>query len=319
MLLTTRNRKAFTLIELLVVIAIIAILAAILFPVLAQARAAANKSVDITHWKQGALAAIMYSTDNDEMMLMSNTGGHPTGWGYGPPDKVPMQTAQPYMKNQDVLFSVVDPWGRNKQRIYADQAPYMTTGSAKDKWDYAMGVRSNLGYNYVFLSPWRYIPTPRYIGSASISNSEVQTPSRTVLFGTSIWDRTTSGHPTGAGNWVVEAPCMLDPNGAFLAPVNRFATGSGDGTLYHYSNWGWDLAHNNWMVYGGLWPFHNQVDISRSTGYAGLKDGHVIIGWVDGSVKSKPVFTLLAGCRPSGSLAGRITDPGEYLWDIQGD
>jgi prepilin-type N-terminal cleavage/methylation domain-containing protein len=59
-------KKAFTLIELLVVIAIIAILAAILFPVFAQAKLAAKKTVDLSNQKQIGLAAIMYANDNDD-------------------------------------------------------------------------------------------------------------------------------------------------------------------------------------------------------------------------------------------------------------
>lgn len=58
--------RAFTLIELLVVIAIIAILAAILFPVFAQAKLAAKKTVDLSNLKQIGLGALMYSNDNDD-------------------------------------------------------------------------------------------------------------------------------------------------------------------------------------------------------------------------------------------------------------
>ncbi|MBN8689834.1 MAG: DUF1559 domain-containing protein [Armatimonadetes bacterium] len=60
------KNKGFTLIELLVVIAIIAILAAILFPVFAQAREAAKKTQCLNNTKQIALAVVMYNTDNDE-------------------------------------------------------------------------------------------------------------------------------------------------------------------------------------------------------------------------------------------------------------
>jgi prepilin-type N-terminal cleavage/methylation domain-containing protein len=59
-------KKAFTLIELLVVIAIIAILAAILFPVFAQAKLAAKKAVSISNQKQLNLAIIMYAGDYDD-------------------------------------------------------------------------------------------------------------------------------------------------------------------------------------------------------------------------------------------------------------
>ena len=67
-------RRAFTLIELLVVIAIIAILAAILFPVFAQAKAAAKKTAALSNVKQMGVAVQMYNSDNDD--------GYPTWSDY---------------------------------------------------------------------------------------------------------------------------------------------------------------------------------------------------------------------------------------------
>src|SRR5688572_3228503 len=61
------RKKGFTLIELLVVIAIIAILAAILFPVFAQAREAARKTACMNNTKQLATAVAMYTQDFDEL------------------------------------------------------------------------------------------------------------------------------------------------------------------------------------------------------------------------------------------------------------
>jgi len=62
------KRNAFTLIELLVVIAIIAILAAILFPVFAQAKAAAKKTQCLSNTKQLGLGLHMYVGDSDDML-----------------------------------------------------------------------------------------------------------------------------------------------------------------------------------------------------------------------------------------------------------
>jgi len=61
------KKRAFTLIELLVVIAIIAILAAILFPVFAQARDKARQAGCLSNLKQMGLAQLMYANDYDEM------------------------------------------------------------------------------------------------------------------------------------------------------------------------------------------------------------------------------------------------------------
>jgi len=78
------QRKAFTLIELLVVIAIIAILAAILFPVFAQAREAARKTACLSNLKQIGTGFQMYAGDSDEQMppWTANACGAYTGGSF---------------------------------------------------------------------------------------------------------------------------------------------------------------------------------------------------------------------------------------------
>lgn len=61
-----KKQRGFTLIELLVVIAIIAILAAILFPVFAQARESARMTSCLSNMKQLGLGLMMYAQDSDE-------------------------------------------------------------------------------------------------------------------------------------------------------------------------------------------------------------------------------------------------------------
>jgi prepilin-type N-terminal cleavage/methylation domain-containing protein/prepilin-type processing-associated H-X9-DG protein len=78
-LLRTR-RKGFTLIELLVVIAIIAILAAILFPVFAQARDNARKATCLSNSKQIMLAHRMYMQDYDDVTVPERYNANRIGW-----------------------------------------------------------------------------------------------------------------------------------------------------------------------------------------------------------------------------------------------
>jgi prepilin-type N-terminal cleavage/methylation domain-containing protein/prepilin-type processing-associated H-X9-DG protein len=89
-------KRAFTLIELLVVIAIIAILAAILFPVFAQAKEAAKKTASLSNTKQLDLGLIMYSGDTDDANAISEYGGGSAG-----PHITWATTVMPYIKNGD--------------------------------------------------------------------------------------------------------------------------------------------------------------------------------------------------------------------------
>ena len=87
----------FTLIELLVVIAIIAILAAMLFPVFAQARGKARAVTSLSNSRNFGLAITMYIQDHDESLPLT-THSRPTGWVYGNPDPSWIEGVQPYVK-----------------------------------------------------------------------------------------------------------------------------------------------------------------------------------------------------------------------------
>ena len=123
--------NGFTLIELLVVIAIIAILAAILFPVFAQARAKARQATCVSNMKQIGVGIMMYAQDYDECLPGNtplNTNGltdprwpapattahsagfsEPLGWNqpYDPSDvgtyRIWARDIQPYIKNLQIF------------------------------------------------------------------------------------------------------------------------------------------------------------------------------------------------------------------------
>jgi prepilin-type N-terminal cleavage/methylation domain-containing protein/prepilin-type processing-associated H-X9-DG protein len=87
------RRSGFTLIELLVVIAIIAILAAILFPVFAQAREKARATTCLSNMKQLGTGIRMYLDDYD--------GGYPFSW-YAQPQYGFDVAIYPYIKNLQI-------------------------------------------------------------------------------------------------------------------------------------------------------------------------------------------------------------------------
>jgi prepilin-type N-terminal cleavage/methylation domain-containing protein len=143
------RKRGFTLIELLVVIAIIAILAAILFPVFAQAREQARKTVCLSNMKQLGLALMMYVQDYDETypMLGVNAPYIPTADNDAKSATFPafwqwMWEIQPYTKNRQILACPSDPsQGKNFNWESYDNNP---TPTCNDMW----GIPTPISYAF---------------------------------------------------------------------------------------------------------------------------------------------------------------------------
>ncbi|HRF59341.1 MAG TPA: prepilin-type N-terminal cleavage/methylation domain-containing protein [Fimbriimonadaceae bacterium] len=131
-------RRAFTLIELLVVIAIIAILAAILFPVFAQAKSAAKVTSSLSGIKQVGMSLHMYSTDADDTCV----------YEYGSAPYTSTDTwvgkVMPYVKNRSIF------WDKTKREPNRDVLfdPYYNDNY---RWEWATNFSLNVdGYSRAF-------------------------------------------------------------------------------------------------------------------------------------------------------------------------
>jgi len=174
-------RKAFTLIELLVVIAIIAILAAILFPVFAQAKAAAKGAACLSNTKQMGIGVQMYLNDNDDRMFFrASTRLGSTRAGIIVPATDPNANAMkwwnqlmPYIKNKDVY------------RCPADRSPSGVTDTMLQVD--ATGVKS---------IPLSYVAN---YAAEDLSTSEVDKVSNVILIGEK-WNKA-SGDANSGETW----------------------------------------------------------------------------------------------------------------------
>lgn len=133
-----RNR-AFTLIELLVVIAIIAILAAILFPVFAQAKAAAKKTQSINNLKQLGLGMNMYATDHDDVFPLD---GEPGQWNDTPADWDPGFAAYHELYRSN--------WVNSTHNYVKSKDIYSDPGQKTSNWGGVTYTGRELAVNYMY-------------------------------------------------------------------------------------------------------------------------------------------------------------------------
>lgn len=145
------KRSAFTLIELLVVIAIIAILAAILFPVFAQAKAAAKITSSLSNVKEIGLGLVMYSTDADDMAVPHYGYGTATDPNQYHNNTTWVGRVSPYVKNRDLFFDATKSQPKEDTTINGVpmfKDPFYGAGY-EYKWEWATNLSLNAdGYSY---------------------------------------------------------------------------------------------------------------------------------------------------------------------------
>lgn len=221
------HRLAFTLIELLVVIAIIAILAAILFPVFAQAREKARQTACLSNLTQIGLATAMYVQDYEAFPTYSHTvGGIELRW-----------------------FDHVLPYVRSQQLHSCPTVPHLK-----------FGRNPAYGYNYQYLGNSR-----SNCSNVPVSDAEITTPAHTILVGdsrgsgTRICDNDEPTDPDyrnieclGNHGYTIDPP-LLPPCRSGGGP-NRYGTGGTPGIrtpLHPRHNGGANIAfvdgHAKWM------------------------------------------------------------------------
>jgi prepilin-type N-terminal cleavage/methylation domain-containing protein/prepilin-type processing-associated H-X9-DG protein len=286
-------RKAFTLIELLVVIAIIAILAAILFPVFAQAKAAAKKTQCLSNSKQYGLGFFMYSSDTDDMAPLINWTNTMDANPASPTrDQAVGNLVQPYIKNIELFMSPMDPIRDDGRDV--DLTDPKTTAYRKEQYEFNRAIKADYGYNATYFSFMHY--DSAYPGNYRPNGTSFSAPAKsaeTILLINSIWDRTAGGAPKGGGNWGVDVPCVLYSDGTDSRPPH--------GSYWWWGGWN-PGSPNAWNVYGGSWPWHGK---------------NAIITWADGHSSSKQMSQVSQGCDVQNGYGGYIYDKEKYLWDLQ--
>ena len=166
---TRRTRNGFTLIELLVVIAIIAILAAILFPVFAQARAKARQISCLSNMRQLGTSTAMYVQDYDEQFyphrfncdagatcnpLMTTNGGQFNGITGAAQKKIFwISLLQPYVKNYQVFVCPSNPSGWYGVSKDSNPCGGSDNNASVGCGGIGYGGQNSYGHNDAWLSP----------------------------------------------------------------------------------------------------------------------------------------------------------------------
>ncbi len=173
----SRHVNGFTLIELLVVIAIIAILAAILFPVFAQAREKAREITCLSNQKQIGLGMIQYTQDNDETFVPcqnpaggNGQPGNPVGWA---------DIIQPYLKSTAVLHCPDDSVPPSQDPA---QVPYLPApAGSPNPGPYGSAYTSYIYNALMGTQPLNGGYYPRNYGAGGMTIAQVLNPSETIV------------------------------------------------------------------------------------------------------------------------------------------
>ncbi len=284
-------RRAFTLIELLVVISIVAILAAILMPVVGRARDSARKATCISNYKQVGYAHLMYSgSDYDERVVPASYIQYPNEDPIV--DRKWPQLLRGYIKSFGTFECPADRAKRpNYEKFFAD----LSLADANAKY-YYLAERTNLGYNALYLSPFRR-SAGRFGVADPVSMGMVAEPSNTLCMVDSVWHVSPNGTTGGGGKYMVEPPCRY---------ASEYGGGRSDTLTEEFvaEYDGWDgkdevITHK---TYGGAYPWH---------------DGQLTVAYVDGHVKSKVPNSLTQGCQVKPAWEGDIVDFVAYAWDLR--
>ena len=165
------KRRGFTLIELLVVIAIIAILAAILFPVFARAKAKARQTVCLSNVKQLALGVKMYQSDwDDTYPSWQEVGGYHREWFFtlydGETRIEPDGSCMPYVQNVDI--NICPDW----------QSPGVSGGLMHEMQSY--GANTALMYGAYYCNRFGGGGGP--VAALPLSDGDIDNPVAYVMF-----------------------------------------------------------------------------------------------------------------------------------------